>query len=175
MSLVRCATCGEVVDVARVQICPGCGNTHAALPVEAPPVRTLTPPAIQLSQREAKRDSTASAVILVLLGLFLLVPFILGTVGAAGLPISVGLLLSAIAVTGTVVFAVNLARSPAVEYHGDSSQAGGAPYEASGHRASAAGQFLRAFLIVVGVIFGLIGVAVVGFAVFLFIACGPLF
>jgi hypothetical protein len=51
MSLARCGLCGEIVDLAEVQVCTGCGK-----PLMARRVAPFRPPPVQL---EARRDSTA--------------------------------------------------------------------------------------------------------------------
>lgn len=168
MKLVQCVVCGEVFE-EHIPVCPGCRSRLGTKPL-------AEQPAIQHSQQEAKRDSGVSVVLLTGLGIVVLVPFVLAAASSAGLPFGIGLLLAAIAVTGTIVYATNQVRSPPVEYRGEATTSVVNPYQATSYIDSApqqspTGKVVKTILyILLSIVCGIICL-VVGAVVFLYIIC----
>ena len=171
MKLVQCVVCGEIFE-EYIPVCPGCRSRLGSRPL-------AEQPAIQNSQEEARRDSSVSVVLLTTLGILVVVPFVLAVANSAGVPLGIGLLLAAIAVTMTIVCAATQVRSPPVEYRGDAASSVVNPYQATSHAPSApqpssSGQVVKTIVYALLIIVGAVIFLIVGFVVFVFIVCASM-
>ena len=117
---------------------------------------------------------------LTLLGIFVLVPFTIAMANFTGLPIGIGLLLAAIVFTATIVFAASQTRSPPVEYRGEPASSVVNPYQviSDGYQAPQQNAAVSAVKVILYALLGIgcaVGVLIIGFIVFLYIVCAPMF